>query len=243
MKVISWNCRGIKNEKCLRNCRDMVIWYEPSILALLERKLNPNSMAAKIARKFGFNCFCLGFSGWHFVTLEKGKCSATIRSTSQAIHTLVGVDGRDVILSCLYVQPHFNMKELFWTGMEVLAKKNTLPWVVIGDFNDIASIDEKWSGAQFCLSKARLFVERVDAFSLFDMGATGVRFTWFRKVHGKVTIRERLDRVLVNTPAQLLFPESRLVNLPSLCSDHHPILWHSHLSSPPPLPYEFTILN
>lgn len=56
------------------------------------------------------------------------------------------------------------------------------------------------------------FVERFSDCGLSDMGAIGAKFTWFRKIHGRIVLQERLDRALLNSAA--LLREAKLVNLP-----------------------------
>ncbi|GKV23249.1 hypothetical protein SLEP1_g33000 [Rubroshorea leprosula] len=52
----------------------------------------------------------------------------------------------------------------------------------------------------------------------------GCKYTWLRKQNGRVLLRERLDRALFNMLALEAFPNTKVINLPRLCSDHHPML-------------------
>lgn len=58
--------------------------------------------------------------------------------TNQAIHVQVNELHRSWLLSGVYVQPHFHLKEEFWEELRAWSQHINLPWVVIGDFNDIA---------------------------------------------------------------------------------------------------------
>lgn len=60
-----------------------------------------------------------------------------------------------------------------------------MPWTVAGDFNDFASLEER-SG----------WVDH-----LMDISCSGSKFTWVRRQHGRITLQERLDRVLFNLEA------------------------------------------
>lgn len=55
-------------------------------------------------------------------------------------------DGRKLILSFAYVRPYSEEKAVFWGAMDAFSNLNQLPWVLIGDFNDYASQDEKVGG-------------------------------------------------------------------------------------------------
>nr|KYP50119.1 hypothetical protein KK1_028102 [Cajanus cajan] len=59
--------------------------------------------------------------------------------------------------------------------------------------------------------------------SLLDLGAKGLKFTWYRRQLGSV-IAKRLDRAMCDIPWQLTFPEAFVENLCRVYSDHCPIL-------------------
>lgn len=110
----------------------------------------------------------------------------------------------------------------------------SLPWLVMGDFNDISSLDEKRGVAEFRVNAARKFMERCEECSLSDFGSSGCKFTWKKTLHGRVILREGLDRVLANAAALEYFSNGKVVNLPCIYSDHHPLLFDDALISPPP---------
>ncbi|ONK56453.1 uncharacterized protein A4U43_C10F8870 [Asparagus officinalis] len=165
-----------------------------------------------------------------------------IHTNSQTIHLQVTEDTISYFLSCVYVRPHVVMKDAFQEDLQNFATSVNIPWVVIGDFNDLAFSHEKSGGAAFAVNRARKFIDRWDLCNLSDLGAFGSKFTWVRKINGRVVVRERLDRVLVNDLAREEFVEAKVLNLPRLHSDHHPILFNSTMMAPPPKenrPYRF----
>lgn len=58
--------------------------------------------------------------------------------------------------------------------------------------------------------------------------------TWKKTVNGRVVLRERLDRVLGNNLAFEQFADGKVINLPCVHSDHHPILFDTDSIAPPP---------
>ncbi|GKV47795.1 hypothetical protein SLEP1_g54657 [Rubroshorea leprosula] len=54
--------------------------------------------------------------------------------------------------------------------------------------------------------------------------ALGCHFTWTKKRNGRTVMRERLNRAVLNLSTMEEFSTAKLINLPRLCSDHHPIL-------------------
>lgn len=151
----------------------------------------------------------------------------------QFIHTEIVENQSSWLLTGVYVRPHCSLKTNFWNELFQMSQNVDLAWVVLGDFNDIASLDEKSGGTRFLTNRARSFVDRFEACNLLDMGSGGSKFTWVRREHGRVVLRERLDRVLANSEAKFAFPEARVINLTCLSSDHHPILFNSELTPSP----------
>lgn len=59
-------------------------------------------------------------------------------------------------------------------------------------------------GGKFITARMDLMIAMIDACSLIDIEATGMKYTWYRKQVGNVTTK-RLDRALVDQPWKLAF--------------------------------------
>lgn len=71
-----------------------------------------------------------------------------------------------------------------------------LPWLLLGDFNQILDNSEKRGGSPPLGARIRAFKEAISACGLIDLGFFGPRFTWSNMRKGLVDVQERLDRVL-----------------------------------------------
>ncbi|XP_016186167.1 uncharacterized protein LOC107627863 [Arachis ipaensis] len=76
----------------------------------------------------------------------------------------------------------------------------------------------------FYNARSEKFAETLAECNLFDMGAIGRNFTWFRKVKGGLQVAKKLDRAVINQEWRLLFPEAYNEVLARLHSDHCPLL-------------------
>jgi endonuclease/exonuclease/phosphatase family metal-dependent hydrolase len=113
-------------------------------------------------------------------------------------------------------------------GGDALSKNkdtNSLPWLVVGDFNEILYHYEKEGGRARLQRHLQAFHDALNDCALADMGYTGDIFTWHR---GKM--RERLDRGVVNAQWRNMFPSAELVNGEFLKSDHRPICVNTETS-------------
>jgi hypothetical protein len=129
-------------------------------------------------------------------------------------------------LTPVYASPNENTRSLLWEELKKIALSMNDPWLLAGDFNDIACAEEKRGGVIASSRKCRIFRDRINACSLIDIGAMGPKFTWRGPVyHGGQRIFERLDRALCNSQWRIMFPDGYVKVLTRLdYSDHHPII-------------------
>jgi hypothetical protein len=129
-------------------------------------------------------------------------------------------------LTGLYGEPSGENKHLTWEYIRGLHADVDLPWLMLGDFNEILYGAEKEGGntrPQRCMQAFRSTLEDCN---LEDMGFNGDIFTWRR---GK--IRERLDRAVCNPDWSLMFPLAGVVNEDFGKSDHRPVLINTKFNS------------
>jgi hypothetical protein len=101
---------------------------------------------------------------------------------------------------------------------------SSIPWCIIGDFNDLLSQEDKiglhphpnW----FCSG----FRSAVNDCDLTDIQLEGHRFTWIKSQGTSRVVEERLDKAMASCDWLALFPEVKLINLLASHSDHSPIL-------------------
>ncbi|KAK3212447.1 hypothetical protein Dsin_017153 [Dipteronia sinensis] len=93
-----------------------------------------------------------------------------------------------------------------WTLLKRLGGMLVLPWLCLGDFNEVMEDSEKFGGATKDWRLMSKFREALDDCGLDDLGFTGPQFTWCNKREGNEMILERLDRCTSTPPWKLLFP-------------------------------------
>lgn len=74
-----------------------------------------------------------------------------------------------------------------------------LPWIIVGDFNDIISLEEERGGVDRIDPSTTTFRENIDSLSLVDVRPCNGVFTWTNKRCGEGFISKRLDRYLVSS--------------------------------------------
>ncbi|KAI9113143.1 hypothetical protein K1719_015668 [Acacia pycnantha] len=165
----------------------------------------------KVEDKNRLQCLLsLGFDGMAFVPSvgRSGGLVAVWRSDRvdvaidgldrQFIHLKCSFDGGSpFFFTSIYSIPDQLHKQLLWNALEGYASVIDHPWVVMGDFNDIATAMEKSGGSGRVESRMRRFTDRLQRCRLSDLGSCGPKFTWKGPVSvGGCRIFERLDRAL-----------------------------------------------
>ena len=106
-----------------------------------------------------------------------------ITHSEYSIHALVKVSfpSLSFLLTTVYASPNFNKRKFFWNYLQNLANVVSLPWVLLGDFNDMISDDEKMEGLPVNRNRISAFRNCMDKCGLIDIGFEGPYFTWTNK--------------------------------------------------------------
>jgi hypothetical protein len=104
-----------------------------------------------------------------------------------------------------------------------------MPWVVIGDFNEILFSNEKEGGDPRPDHIMQAFRDALSNCNLHDLGFLGDPFTWHRG-----WIHERLDRVVADHEWLLMHPDATLTHFDCMKSDHRLILLETDWLNVPP---------
>ncbi|KAA3469155.1 reverse transcriptase [Gossypium australe] len=109
------------------------------------------------------------------------------------------------------------MREAFWNLLCTLNESSNIPWVVIGDFNEIAFSTEKKGSSKKGKANGSISESR-----------TSIN-----------NIRERLDRGIANPAWWDLFPKFKLSHLPHAFLNHCPLLLNSIAGNQHPKQWHF----
>lgn len=99
----------------------------------------------------------------------------------------------------IYGEPDRNKRHETWQLIRNLATNNFLPWVLVGDMNNVCSQEDKIGGRPYPQSLITGFLNVLEDCNLIDMILQGYQFTWERGAGTSDHIEVRLDRALTNT--------------------------------------------
>jgi endonuclease/exonuclease/phosphatase family metal-dependent hydrolase len=122
-------------------------------------------------------------------------------------------------LTGFYGEPSGKNKYKSWEYIRQLNIEFDLPWIILGDFNEILYAHEKEGGNMRPPGMTQNFRQCLSECGLEDLGYIGDIFTWRRG-----EIRERLDRAVGNERWSAMFPFAAVINKEHSRSDHRPIV-------------------
>ena len=123
-----------------------------------------------------------------------------------------------------YGSPTVEGKSVAWNILRALRTHHALPWLCVGDFNELLSNGEKWGRRPRPESQMTHFRQVVDDCGFLDLGFLGPSFTWCNNQTGDCRVLERLDRSFATSDWLLRFPNCRVHHMHAVFSDHRP-LW------------------
>ena len=122
-----------------------------------------------------------------------------------------------------YGCPERTRRQESWDIIRSLASRSSLPWCMLGDYNDMMYGFEKIGGRPQPRALLEGFNKVVMECGLEDLGFSGSEFTWEKSRGTDIWIQERLDRGLANNDWRCLFPHAEFKVLVVSTSDHLPL--------------------
>jgi hypothetical protein len=121
--------------------------------------------------------------------------------TRRHINALVnGEDNMGVWkLTCFYGHPITAKRHESWALLEHLRQFQPLPWICIGDFNEILTQEEKIGALLRKEGQMDQFRNALVNCKLTDLGFIGSKYTWTNCRSADNFVKERLDRVVANS--------------------------------------------
>lgn len=160
--------------------------------------------------------------------MGRSECSFTVTllDVQNQVVTLQ-LNGKESTLVCsaVYANPSPAGRDRLWQRLVQLRSSFMFPWLVIGDFNEVAFLS-KVKGGTFCIQRAQRFRDMMEECDLLDVGSFGGRFTWFRKTQTGQSISKKLDRAICSVGWRHMLQEAVVEVLPPVHSDHSPLLLH-----------------
>ncbi|XP_019179933.1 PREDICTED: uncharacterized protein LOC109175136 [Ipomoea nil] len=203
----------------------MVSKRRPVFVFLIETKAN-SVKVEEVRIKLGFErAFCVdrvGLGGGLALFWRDSDTVTLLSYSVNHIDVIIDIPGRPRWrLTGFYGHPDRTHRQITWDLLRRLKDQSDLPWLVAGDFNDIAGLSEKRGIHSHPESLIEGFNDALGDCRLNDLGMVGGRFAWERG-HGTAEwVEERLDRAVATMEWADLYEDVVVRNLHTLSSDHN----------------------
>ena len=240
MNIIMWNCRGALNPNFHRFIFELINCHSPSMMIVTETHVG-GACAKRITDTFPFDgaihADTIGYAGgiWLLWNSELVDVSV-LAATEQEIHVFVKVLSSNFswLLYSIYTSPCFLEHKVLWNNLSQVATLHNLPWLLVGDFNEVLSSEDKFGGLPVRLGRSQLFNNCLNDCGMIDLGFHGPRFTWSNLREVRYLIQECLDRGFANAAWKEAYLEAFVHHLTITHSDHCAMLvclvWLSYLT-------------
>ncbi|OMO65780.1 reverse transcriptase [Corchorus capsularis] len=197
MKILLWNVRGAGNNDFLRNIRELIRSHRPSLVGIMETRVS-NERADDIIRRVGYQNSTrvdgLGFADGIWLLWNEEEVDVTVEhSNFQSITVNIRRKEGNLRLTTVYGSPTPSNREQLWDTLKELGESSNDPWVVGGDFNEIATASEKSNFKDSDCHRCRRMQEALQACNLIDLGFIGPKFTWHKSPNSLLSSWENHD--------------------------------------------------
>jgi hypothetical protein len=127
-------------------------------------------------------------------------------------------------ITFVYGEPNRAERKKTWDLLKFIKSQCSLPWICMGDFNEILRPEEQFGPNPREGYLMEGFRDTMDVCGFCDIGYIGLDWTWEKKVANNEYVRVRLDRAIATAEWCSMFPMASLRHLIAVKSDHCPIL-------------------
>ncbi|XP_027171611.1 uncharacterized protein LOC113771199 [Coffea eugenioides] len=219
IKFIVWNIRGAANKESLRHIRSACRSNDIRLLILLEPLANVSHLdSVQLFLGFDFAQSFLHNKIWIFWCSDARY--SFVEAADQVVHIHVSFpSGSSIFISAVYARCNRIGRRQLWEALEHFSTSVTLPWMAVGDYNVISSVEERIGGSAPNIRDLEEFNSALNRSGLFPVQFDGSAYTW---TNGRMW--QRLDRAVVNAGWLSSIELTRVAHLQRGRSDHCPLL-------------------
>lgn len=224
MSILSWNCQGAGSIETIQFIWALRRKHYTDFVFLMEMKQQSDYIFG-LKKQLGYDhVFTVDPEGLSsgLALMWKDTHQVTLLSSDKRIIDLkVSVGASFFFMSCVYGYPVTARRQLVWDRLEFLDLRRDEPWILVGDFYELLSNDDKSGGAIRSESSFWNFRNMVQNCKLKELRHSGNCLSWAGwRENGWVQCR--LDRSFGNSEWFSMFPRANMEYHDMWASDHRP---------------------
>ncbi|KAF7143420.1 hypothetical protein RHSIM_Rhsim05G0112800 [Rhododendron simsii] len=153
-------------------------------------------------------------------------------SNKNMMHTMISTqaDSRCWAATFVYGSPTHARKEQILNMIRGVACSDRVPWLCIGDFNQVLNVEDKRGGNLPNLGRIRAVREMLEDCGLTNLECKGPKFTWRNNRSDGEFIMERIDLAFANSKRREDFDTAMVLVEVAVGSDYNLLLLNTDLS-------------
>ena len=224
--LLNWNVRGLNDgsrrdtvNELVRNTGSTVVCLQETKLQAIDRNVVTRTVGSKFADSFAVLPAAQTRGGILLAVNQDFFDLSVVVLTAHAITATITMraDGIKWQITVVYGPQGDDAKLQFLRELRSIPPPDHSRWLILGDFNLIYQAEDK-NNSNLNRRLMGSFKAAIDHLRLKEIKLNGRRFTWSNPT------LTRIDRLLCTPEWELIFPASFLHLLPSLISDHTPLL-------------------
>ena len=177
--MLIWNCRG--GTFC-DVVNDLIHLHSPAIMIVGETKVcgeRANRITGRLNLDGAIFANSIGLSGGLWILWDSDQVEISeLASIEQEIHVIVNSASKPPwLLSAIYANPRLAERLLLWENLESMASLHSLPWVIIGDFNEVLIGEDKLGGNSVNIRRALRFQDCLNTCRMIDIDFSRPHYT------------------------------------------------------------------
>lgn len=202
--IIAWNVRELNKVENVREITSRLFDLKHDIAILIETRVKKNK-TENIRNKLKLRGNYLDNYNkhdngriWDYWN-DKNMGIKMVSNINQMIHCGVyDLSGNWMYkMTTIYVMNFLEKRKKLWKDIEYLIIHQQGHWFIMGDFNNVLKIQDKFGGRIVTEGEYSDLSKMMDIIGLYEMGSVRYHYTWSNKQSG-YAIYSRIDRVIGN---------------------------------------------
>ena len=228
--ILCWNVRGLNDvvrqdtvSLLVRDTASTIVCLQETKLQNIDQGIVQRTVGAKFTNNFVAlpatqtrGAILLAANKDYFHLTDQHLSANAVTATCT-----VRTDGTKWQITVVYGPQGDAEKLQFLRELKAIPRPAHGRWLVLGDFNLIYQAADK-NNSNLNRRLMGAFKAVIDKLNLKEIGLNGCRYTWSNEQDSPTLTR--IDRLLCTPDWELTFPTCFLHSLPSLMSDHAPLL-------------------
>ncbi|XP_056695032.1 uncharacterized protein [Spinacia oleracea] len=225
--------------------RKFLSTHQIKLFSFLETKVKAPKLGALYLTVCPNWCFttniCHNASGRIILGWDPAVFDVDIRDmSSEYTHCYITPRGTNLAFfgTFIYGMSDKKGREMLWDNLIGLANTIHDPWVIMGDFNSIMSMEDR-VGTPVRFAEIQPMRDCMASCNLQEIKTVGRHYTWTNKQEGSNRVFSRIDRVLANPLWEDTFLTAEATFLPEDTFDHCPMVLSCYRTSHIKKPFRF----